>query len=302
MKYLLCASIILISVGAYGQEWAPIGAEWYYDVTHAFSGNIDYQRVYCDSSISIKGIFCKRINIDHYGCNNHFSQKLYTYESDDTVFFYNTDIDTFQVLYNFNALKGECWEILIRDHEQKTDTVFIKVDSTGISEINGEYLKKLYVTYEYHFTYLSNETEVFQISSVIIEKLGDLEFLINIMDKYSRTCDVDYIGSLRCYFDSEFGLYSTGVRDSCTYEYVWISFDSNRLTDSYTIYPNPVKDILMISDSGTKVYYELYNSIGYQIKSGCDTKIDFTSMQDGNYILRITSDGSRTKTIKIIKH
>jgi len=302
MKTIILIPLILNYFLVSGQEWAPIGAEWYYDVTYAFSGNIDYKRIYCDSSVNINGIGCRRINIDFRGCNNHFSQKLYTYESNDTIFFYNTDINAFQILYNFSASQGDNWQIIIKDDYQITDTVKINVDSTELIVINGQLLKKLYVTYNYRF-YFETSVETHHKNSIVIEKIGDMDFIINILDKYSGACDEDYIKSLRCYYDPGFGLYSTGLRDSCNYEYDYTSVYSNLKTEVLKVYPNPILDVLTIDiDNGQLIYYELINQIGIIIKKGFERQIDLSSLQNGIYFLKVKSDGYDCQTIKLVKH
>lgn len=142
--------IAIVNVDAlpFSPEWSPLGAEWYYDMTHAFSGNIDYRRVYCDSIISVKGIDCRRIHMGR-ACNIHFHEPVYTYDSNDTIFFFNPDIDSFQVLYNFNAQAGDQWEIYVRDHENIQDTVILQIDSVGTTVINGVTLIRQFITYKH---------------------------------------------------------------------------------------------------------------------------------------------------------
>ena len=60
--FIFFITLFIFSLKALSQEWAPVGAEWYYDKTYAFSGNINYEYVYCDSIVSFHDIDCKRIN------------------------------------------------------------------------------------------------------------------------------------------------------------------------------------------------------------------------------------------------
>jgi hypothetical protein len=301
-KFLLF--LIFLCSNIFGQEWSPVGTKWYYDITYAWGRDIDYHEVYCDSSVNIKGIDCKRINIDYYACNNHFSEKLYTYESFDTIYFYNQDIDNFEILYNFNAIAGDSWQIRTKDHEDKIDTVEIKVDSTGMININDKQLKKLYVTYKYNYKHSSSDwIETYQDRSTIIESLGDINFLININDKYRGVCDIDFIHSLRCYEDTVLGYYSTGYRDSCTYTYKWTSINNKSVSNILKVYPNPFNNVLTISnDFDENIYYEIYSFNGLLIKSGTENEIDLSYVKYGVYILRAKINNENIKSIKIIKH
>jgi len=302
MKAVHLISLIFLTYISYAQEWSPLGAEWYYDVTHNFSGNIDYLKVYCDSSVNIKGIDCKRINIDYCACNNHFCQKLYTYDRNDTVFFYNPDIDTFQILYNFTALQGDSWIIITKDYDESYDTIVVQVDSVKSTVINGKILKKLYVTYNY-LNFHDPLPDTLKEGSKIIETLGDLEFLINIFDRFYAMCDGAYIHLLRCYEDTILGFYSTGLRDSCTYEYVWTSIDNKQFSEPLKIYPNPTTGIITItSNKVDNIHYEIYDARGLLFEKGIETEIDLSDFKPGIYHLRITLDNKYYRTIKIIKH
>jgi hypothetical protein len=298
MKIKLFLLLIIIPFIIKGQEWAPIGAEWYYDITYAFSGNIDFHKVYCDSTINIKGVNCKRINIDYCACNNHFCDKLYTFQSSDTIFFYNPDIDTFQILYNFGAKTGESWPITYKDIDNSIDTVIVHVDSIGTSLINSMSLRKLYVSNIYN---TEREFE-YPEKSIIIEKIGDINLLINIHDLYYGLCDNDILSGLRCYQDPEFGLYSTGLRESCNFTYKWTATQVNIFSNT-NLYPNPVTDFLIVPFAEhRKVEYQLFDSKGRMIKAGNETVIDMSYFESGLYYVRIVTEDKFSLTQKIIKH
>jgi hypothetical protein len=190
MKTKFITILIFISGLTFGQEWSPVGAEWYYDITYAFSGNIDYLKVYCDSIIKFKGVNCKKINIKQSACNIHFSGDLYTFDTNDTIYFYNSDIDSFEILYNFNVLKNDYWKIHIKNSISKLDTVIVKVDSVGETKINNRILKRLFVTYNYINLYKIGDT--IKENSEIIQTLGDIKFLINIRDRQTGACDINF--------------------------------------------------------------------------------------------------------------
>jgi hypothetical protein len=297
---LLLVLLIALPVLMQGQEWAPIGAEWHYDITYAFSGDIDYQRVYCNSIVNVKGIDCKEINIDYCACNNHFCKKLYTYQADDTIFFYNPDVDTFQILYNFNASPNDTWTITYKDLDERFDTVTIQVDSVLPITINSRVLKKQYVTY--YYDYKTDTDKGFGERSVIIETLGDMNFLINIHDMYYSLCDDDNINGLRCYKDPQFGFYSSDLRTSCDYTYKWTS--TQDLSISYLEpFPNPVLDYLKISiDDKSDIFYELFEVDGQLIKSGNDNIVDMREYLPGLYFIKIYENNKTMKTYKILKH
>lgn len=302
MRKFIFIFLILIPIHGRGQEWSPIGAEWYYDVTYAFSGNIDYHKIYCDSIINVKGIDCKRININYCACNNHFCDKLFTYESNDTVFFYNSDIDSFQILYDFTAEKGDSWMINPKYQLDDYDTVIVYVDSVSIENLNGHDLKRLWVTYTYIHFWDNSEIGDFIEKSFITQVIGDNNLIINITDPSVGVCDMQFIHSLRCYQDSDFGLYTTNLRDSCNYEYIWTSVDDFEFNNTIDLFPNPANNYLTIKASGFRtMYYSIYNLNGTLIISGDNCNVNLSDIPDGIYIIKIKID-NQIITRKVIKH
>jgi hypothetical protein len=302
MRPFLIFLIVFISITLSGQEWAPVGAEWYYDKTEAFSGDITFQRIYCDSIVNFNGIDCKKINLDYCACNNYFCDKLYTYELNDTIFFYNQDLDTFEILYDFNALQGYSWEIHTKFYESEIDTITVHVDSLDLVEINSVLLKRFYVTYSYGDNKMLN-SDSHKENSIIIECLGDLNYIINITNPLIVACDINFIHSLRCYEDPQLGLYSTGLRDSCNYVYYDSSIDLKQDFDDIKIYPNPVIDHLKLDNTnGIKLSYEIINTTGITLLTGSGTDINLSAIQDGIYYLRLFTTQNNFKTILIIKH
>ena len=49
--------------------------------------------------------------IEHQSCNTEFYGDIYTYQEGKKIYFFNTNMDSFQMLYNFNAKIGDSWEI-----------------------------------------------------------------------------------------------------------------------------------------------------------------------------------------------
>ena len=300
MRILVIMQLIMLPVMGFGQDWSPIGAEWYYDITYAFSGNIDYHRIYCDSVISINGTDCKRIDIDYCACNNYFCDQLYTFAQNDTIFFYNPDVNSFQILYDFSAVLGDEWIINTKDDDILQEIV-VHIDSVSVMDINSFNLPVFYVTYSYFYDVGFGLEDGNTYNSTIIKNIGDLNFLINVISPWVGACDVDYLSNLRCYQDSQLGFYSNGYRDSCDYRYVWTSLREDQ-NASLKLYPNPVTDVLNIeNDFSTNRSFYLYDVNGRLVIRGNSTKIDLSYLQSGLYFLNIINNNS-SETYRIIKH
>lgn len=102
-------------------------------------------------------------------------------------------------------------------YDNNLDTINVSIDSISPIVINGKSLKRLHVPY-----YLLTEEYPYSYNSIIIEKIGDIQYMFNYYPSASVACDGNYSAGLRCYQDSELGFYSTGIADSCDYIYIYM--------------------------------------------------------------------------------
>lgn len=295
---LICTTLIAISTEA--QEFAPIGAEWYYNERFAFSGDIDFIKFTSEKDTVINGKTCKKITKRHkiYCFGRPDTEFLYT--SNDTVFFFDTTFNEFQNLYVFNSAPNDSWTIKIKDEEQEIDTIRISVDSISTRQINGQNLKVLFVTYD-----KNDENFPESYSSTIIEKIGDVNYMFNWYPWSRMVCDANWTDGLRCYQDSEIGLYSTGIVESCDYIYKWTGVNIEKQKERIRVYPNPPNDYLLIeTDIRTNLTAELHNLDGKILISKLfneNTKLDLAGFIKGTYILTIRNRNEIIEQKKIIK-
>lgn len=87
------------------------------------------------------------------------------------------------------------------------------------------------------------------------------------------------------------------------------AYDASLSTESFDVkalkvYPNPVKDVLNLSHSTEISSVEVFNMLGQKVLvkqlNVTQTQIDMSSLNAGNYLVKITSQGE-TKTMKILK-
>jgi hypothetical protein len=78
------------------------------------------------------------------------------------------------------------------------------------------------------------------------------------------------------------------------------SFTSN----SFSFYPNPVKDVLNISFDKTITKVNIYNIVGQEVAvksiNDSQSQIDMSNLSRGTYVVKISSEGL-TQTIKVLK-
>ena len=74
-------------------------------------------------------------------------------------------------------------------------------------------------------------------------------------------------------------------------------------TSQLSIFPNPVKDLLLI-DKQEVIKYQLFNSLGMQIQSNTlriGGTIDCSNLSAGFYILNLENHSGEKKVVKVLK-
>lgn len=306
MKIILSITTFLIIFQMhllFGQDFAPIGAKWYYTEQFAFSGDISYLWIESVGDTIIKGKDCRILeNNGGLMCAFHNNMDFVHYE-DSIAYFYVPEIDTFQILYNLKAQKDSSWTIIFgMDLESKLDTIQVIVDSVSYMTINSKVLKKLHVTYKS----LNVGWEDLDYGGEIIEKIGDNSYLFNLYSLSGIVCDGNYSGGLRCYEDSQLGFYSTGIAESCTCTYDWVGIKNNNSDLDINIHPNSTSNWFEIEcKTNSRLMGSLIDLSGKSIKEfeiyGI-TKIDITNLEQGFYIVQIKNSDTILVTRKIIKN
>jgi hypothetical protein len=303
---------ILSSSSNNAYAWAPVGATWYYTERHAFSGDQTFLKI---TSVKDTVVFDKNCRlIQKQGnpmCSGRPNIEL-MYQKDSVVYFWDDEFNRFQILYDLTKRIREFWIIEVYDNRYdweldsfiiNADTIRITVNSISSIEINGKLLKQLHVTYD-----VITEVYPYSYNSIIIEKIGDVNYLFNYYPYSSMACDGNFANGLRCYEDSELGFYSTGIADSCNYIYKWVSIQEF-YSDSYqaVIYPNPFTDQLTIeglpNDDLLIEIYDLFGRAVYLDTRPSDNSITISTadIKAGLYLLRVRdTDSSQTITSKKI--
>ena len=93
------------------------------------------------------------------------------------------------------------------------------------------------------------------------------------------------------------------------YEIFVLATNENALQKNISVYPNPVKDFLIVDFNAEKLEkssYQLFDGTGRMINKGAlknlKTEINTSTLASGLYMLSIMSKGTIVKTFKIIKN
>lgn len=302
MRKIFTILIVVMSIITIkGQDFAPIGAEWHYEELFRFSGATDYIKIASEKDTVILGETCRKITKRHKLFCNDRPDVEYLFTRNDTVFFLDTTFNKFQILYDFNAGQNSSWIIETRDESMDIDTLTITVDSISTTQINGQSLKIMHVTYV-----KDDENQPRTYNSTITEKLGDIEYMFN-WDHFSfTTCDGNYSNGIRCYQDGSFGLYSSGLADSCNHASSGIGIEDLNAANLTELFPNPAQDFLDVRFKNQSNYViELFDLNGQIVKSykdyGSNFKLDLTEVKRGLYLLRVLKENRLVSIKKLIK-
>lgn len=292
--------MMLLNLRSAPLDFAPVGAVWYYTEQFAFQGDINYLTIRSVKDTTIQGYSCRRL--DCKPLDGFPSGRQYIRYANDSLYRYVAEFNSFQLMAAFNAQTGDSWNYFVKDWDESIDTVTVKVNSVERVTINQQSLRKLSVRYVVvNYDIYGDSVRSTAYDSQIIEKIGDTHYLFNFPISASIVFDGNYSAGLRCYEDAEFGLYSTGIAESCT----WVGIESYKTMDEIRIFPNPTSGLLYLKVPDQKAITihikDLTGRIMFTQKPGFSQSVDLTTLPEGLYILTITDKNGNTVNCKVVK-
>ena len=278
-----------------GSYWCNL-ALFYYD----WFGNVDYEKWTVTKDTVFEGETCSKIEKENLIYCYERPEIEYTFERNDSIFFWDTSFNQFQYFYNFSPTIGDSI-IYIYNAKFSTptgkDTVIMYFDSISNIIINTMSLKKIHVSYLFDDSIVSGNP--------LIESIGDLFYFYHFNREARGLCDGDYTYGLRCYEDSIIGFYQVEGKDSCEHYLPYTSIE-NEIEVSVTIFPNPAQNELkIISESEIFSEYRITNSLGQIQLSGqiqkINPSINISLLQSGVYFIQLDSKNT-TSILKFIKN
>lgn len=287
MKRTILITLTLCSLMAVGQDFAPIGAVWYYNQGTINPDLNTYKTFESILDTTINGIDCRKIIESERYIEIEKTVNHYMYEKNDSVFFYADN--QFNLLYDFGAKKGDT--IILEYFDTQDGKLKLIIDSVSTIDINGLERKIQYVT--------SGDGISIEFANEIIEGIGSSHFLF-------PTYDNSQNGKLRCYEDNIIGLFKNPFFYGGVYSGE-CDFITNIIDKKYKsqleIYPNPFSNNIEIVGLQDNTYYSIISlngSIVMKSKISPNDKIDLTPLEKGVYFIQIF-EGEQIKTGKIIK-
>lgn len=283
MKSVFILFLLSISIYSTAQKWAALGAKWTYNYSWmspstSFSLTIEKDTI-------INGMLCNKIPT---------SPPSYTYESNDTVFFFMQG--GFRSTYYFNAQVGDT-VTFFNNYISCMDgdsIILATIDSIDTIQISNQALKRFYSKPILDPVGLT----LFEALPTYTERLGSSSFLYPF---FYRNCIVDQESYGLCSYSDNLISYSAGC----------ISSISDEITNyEVNVYPNPIDDYINVLSNESGIF-QLYNQLGqlviaFPVENGKIERLSVSelnySLGNGVYIYKFVTDNSKEFRGKVIKN
>ncbi len=260
------------------------GSEWYYEIVDE-NGNITYQHLEytADTTVNHKDVqIIIRTNTLYDKGEHQEVTREYLYLEDEVVYWWNSELMEFTVLYDLGARPGDSWDIKVG-----TETLTMHVDAVNQYYYEGQLFRMLRV---------SDEDDLF--GGTIVCGVGHLS---SFFPERLMTRGKDYrVHGLRCYWNYG-NLLFTVDRDNCDAIYVNLHNGVEEPTAvQFAIYPNPTNGVLFVETHGRASRqdqtYHITNLMGQTLMTGQITaenqQIDVSNLPEGMYFITI-GEGTR---------
>ncbi|MFN3529717.1 MAG: T9SS type A sorting domain-containing protein [Bacteroidia bacterium] len=300
MKHLFFC-LMLCSTATLAQNFAPVGAKWYYDsslggATPRFGA---YRLYEVTKDTLINGQSCRLIKQSRHAVSGMQNlADVYVYEANDTVFYYHTTLQRFSPLYMLNVQVGDTLTFDVPAEFPAFDPAQTHwqavADSIVPLVIAGDTVRSFYTTslvdnnfnftpYGFHGPYL--------------EKIGST-FLLT---PQPLTIIPEWDGGLRCYEDAALSVNLMQV--ACDF-LTASSVAENRLLQQVRFFPNPAQSELRLENNNQQeVTYELHDVQGRLLLAGQlqpgSQSLGLQGFQAGMYLLQFRSE-SQIRTERLL--
>jgi hypothetical protein len=282
------------------QNWCPPGATWHFGATHLGPWSIFYEDLVYElkytGNVQIDSTSCQRIEARYkwrYGAST-YTEGTYgvfdTYVSNNVLYVYK-GAGLFDTVVNFNASVGDSWL-----NRYCSKVYALTVIDTGRAAIANLSLKTI--------TVKSQDSTVYKFAERIMHLGGNPFFYYCLPDSPVE----DYYSmhpGFRCYQDNQL-FYGHKPASNC-FDLAITGLDEQILS-SFSIYPNPVGDKLVveIESPSEGIVFELSDMSGrillcQSLSNSGSPNLDVSKLVAGVYLLTIKNKGRRLITKKVIK-
>ncbi len=302
---LLCFVVMGFCTAKAQLEWAPVGAKYYYAFCdESFGCDVEIAEVIEETIIAGKN--CKRFS-KAYLLGAFCYGMEYTYEEEGRVYFYNSEIKDFSLLYDFNKGPGESWVMPICSELcGEPDSIEIVVDSISMTEINGMQVRTQHVTWEYPWHWGTP----FLTNSIIYEGIGNFPVMYFAFRHPCGVLNHSMIVSFNCYESPTHGTFNFRGEIPCDQFSSTPTEDPTLLAPQLKLSPNPVSNELELRFTPQlpgRIQVRVFDARGRLVEdiqkelAGGSLSLQVTAWPAGLYVLQCMKDGKVLGAEKFVK-
>lgn len=279
--FLISGLFFLHKADAQINEFAPIGAKWWYSVQDEFPVIKQLSLEVIGDTI-IEYHTCKVLRFDPVPNLTNNDRDIYLYQEDDIIYQYFESENNFLKLYDFSLAPGEGYWCHAVDFSNIVDSFYVDIISVEIIIVNGIELKKQTIHIDGYFDWFGDNIEIIGNNQMIIPVYGLLDAIQ---------------GPLRCFEDSVLGLYETGETAECDAILTGI----NELNENnINVFPNPFSNNITIhfNNPGIAQYNaKILSMVGetvsiFEIPAVEKYFVELNYLPSGNYFLHLQNSSS----------
>ena len=126
---------------------------------------------------------------------------------------------------------------------------------------------------------------------------------VNNLFKIGATPSTSSGGTLNAAIDDLqiFDVALTDAQVNSLYSGTLATDDLSNIKNNISIYPNPAKDVVFVKSETPITKIELYDFSGKKIKESASKEMNISSLERGNYLVKITDKEGNTQTKSLIK-
>ena len=312
-KLIVLVLLLVVSCNLKAQmEFAPVGAEWYYNYNNFATRG--YVKIKSESDTIIDSVFCKKL-VKSIHVYDFISDKTsegvfgseYIAQLNDSIMIYFDG--EFKKLYDFSAEIGDTLIIPELGHYEEFTYGNAVVTGKGFMEFEGKSLRYIDLKQDesapWQFSCYHNYDNGYN-TARICEKIGNISGYL--LPEKCFLSDDEEGGAIRCYSDNETSIAFSN--EECDYVPQKDDVDEMSASDMIKIYPNPATTKVEVSytipENETNTTLVMTNALGINVMTkqldGANGKMTL-SLEDipsGIYFYSIRC-GENVKTGKLIK-
>ncbi len=304
LTVLVLLSLVLSTTSS-AQEFAPLGAKWYFPATAWLSNSTELVTFEGVGDTVINDKTCRILYKDFYTRFGDIGN-YYFYQSSDSIFHYDESNDKFDLIIVQSAMPTDTFLVEKTMGYQFPDSMNCIVDSISFINIDNEDSLRVQHVRLVSYKVIESDTFIFEQHKRIIERIGfDYGLLPGPFDWMADGGFIE--GDVRCYEDSEIGLVNFSNVD-CSYTSTEELDDFN----SILVYPNPVyeKLFLEIPVIASNWSYSIYDINGKELwtkknisgQVGGLIEVDVSNWQSAMYFIKLSDKANQVYySAKVLK-